>query len=165
MRSIKLVVATLAVASFAFTSACKKDEEAKTDDTATTDDTAAKTTDTPTPDTDTPTDEPSAGAAMSKEEMGEKGVAMMEAMANAIDENKEDCAAMATAIQKVADENRDFMAEAKKQEESNPEYKKWFDEQYGEKTKELTEKMGPGMQACGADPAVQAAMKSLAGDE
>jgi hypothetical protein len=164
MRSIKLVVAALAVASFAFTSACKKDEEAKKDETPT-DDTAAKTTDTPTPDTDTPTDEPSAGAAMSKEEMGEKGVAMMESMASAIDDNKEDCAKMATAIQKVADENRDFMADAKKQEEANPEYKKWFDEKYGEKTKELTEKMGPGMQACGADPAVQEAMKSLAGDE
>jgi hypothetical protein len=103
-------------------------------------------------------------ASIPKEELGRKGIAMMAAMAAAIDDNRDDCAAMARAIDRVADENRDFMRDAKKVEDAHPEYKAWFDKTYGADVARLTKKMGPGMMSCGADADVQKSMKRLADD-
>jgi hypothetical protein len=102
--------------------------------------------------------------AISKEEIGRKGIAMLEALAAAFDDNRDDCAAMARAVDRVVDKHRDFLRDAKKVEAANPEYKTWFDKTYGADLKRLTEKMGPGMQSCAADANVQRAIQRLADD-
>jgi hypothetical protein len=173
MRTLKVITASLAIGSLLAFAACKKDDKKKEDDTTKadekTDDTTAagKTTD----DTANPcanTDEnPCGGGDMSmddKKAMAGKVVTMFEQVAKAVEENAEDCAKMAEAVQKLADDNKELIAQGKSMDE-DPEFKKWFDETHGEKLKTtMTGAMTAMMKKCGQDEGVKKAFSSLTGE-
>lgn len=168
MRTLKVIIASLAIGSLLALSACKKDEK-KEDDTAKTDkegdNTAAKPADEKPAD-EKPADD-SAGGDMSmddKKAMAEKVVKMFEEVAKAVEENAEDCAKMAEGVQKIADANKDLIAQGKSMDE-DAEFKKWFDETHGEKMKTtMTGAMTAMMKKCGEDEGVKKAFSSLTGE-
>lgn len=175
MRTLKVIIASLAIGSLLAFAACKKDEKKgddkgeKTDkkdgdDTAT----AGKTTD----DTANPCagKNPCGGGdgAMSmddKKKMAGEVITMFENVAKAVEENAEDCAKMAEAVQKVADANKELIAKGQSmRKDDDPEFQKWFDETHGEKLKTtMTGAMTAMMKKCAEDEGVKKAFGAITG--
>ena len=172
MRTLKVIIASLAIGSLLALSACKKDDKKKEDDTTATDkegeDTtgAAKTTDDTATDT-TATDDTAAGGDMSMDEKkatAEQVVKMFEEVAAAVQANKDDCPKMAAAVEKIAQANKELIAKGKTMDE-DAEFKKWFDETHGEKMKAtMTGAMTAMMEKCGQDEGVKKAFSTLTGE-
>jgi hypothetical protein len=110
--------------------------------------------------------EPSAepgGATYTTEQACDKALAMFEQMGAALSDNKGNCDAMGEALQKVVDDNKEFMAWGK-ESDKDPARKKEFDEKCEPRMTPVMEKMGASMesaQACGTNEKVKAALSSL----
>ena len=108
---------------------------------------------------------PPAGPAPTDAEMdavGTKAIALIEALADAIQANEKDCTAMAAGIDKVVADNQAFLQEAKRYNDNAA-----FNEKLEARMKSegvmdrVMPKMMPGMQACANDPKVEAAMRKM----
>ncbi len=94
------------------------------------------------------------------EAMFEQTIVFVEDMGNAVGDNLASCAAMATAISAAIDKHQPLLAKAK-QLEGNQEVDAKADaymDARKDRVEAATKKLQPGMEKCGGDPAVQAAM-------
>lgn len=172
MNRSKLLLFVLSLAGMMIFAACKKDKEEGEgkDETAETAEEGAETAakgaegegkaEEAEAEAEEAEGEEAAAGDISKEEAAEKAVAMMQSMADAVEANAEDCDAMGDALQKIVDENKEFM-EQTKHFEDDPETKKWFDENYGPKMMEIMGGMMENLQKCAENEKVKAAMESL----
>ena len=88
---------------------------------------------------------------------------MLEGMGSAVSANKGNCDAMGDALQKWADDNKDFIAWGKAQDD-DPAKKKEFEEKCTPKMTPVMEKLGPvmaGASECATNEKVKAAMANL----
>ena len=152
---------------------CKKDEAKK--DEAKTDDPAAAPTTAPSG------EQPAAGASADEggsaqpaasggstasytiDEACTKTIGMMEAMGAAVTANKGNCDAMGDALQKWADDNKDFIAWGKANE-GDAAKKKEFEEKCTPKMTPAMQKLGTAMegaQGCENNEKVKAALATL----
>lgn len=161
-------ILSVLVLSMAVAAGCKKDE-AKTDTAAapTGDQPATGATDPATAATPPAGGEQPAaaggGGEFNVDEACTKTIAMLEGMGSAVSSNKGNCDAMGDALQKWADDNKDFIAWGKSQDD-DPAKKKEFDEKCGPKMTPVMEKLGPAMagaQECATNEKVKAAMANL----
>lgn len=167
MIKSKLLFAILA-STFAF-AGCAKDDK-KGDTTAKTTGTEATAVDTTvptapaTPDTAEPVKDeaaaPAAAGEMTREEAGEKAIAMFAELNAIVKATKSDCPQMATDVTAFVEKSKPLM-EAMQKFDENPEDKQWFDDTYGEKLKGTMGEMMGNMSECMKDPAVQAAFESM----
>ena len=97
---------------------------------------------------------------MSKEELGEKALAMAKGFAKAIEANKGDCGAMAKAMIAIIEANTEVIA-AGKAMQNDPEAQKWFEENYGAKFAAEMAATRPALEACENDPAMAEAFKKI----
>jgi hypothetical protein len=110
-----------------------------------------------------PSPEPGGAATYTTEQACDKAIAMFEQMGAAVSNNKGNCDGMGEALQKVVDDNKEFMAWGK-ESDKDPAKKKEFDEKCGPRMTPVMEKMGASMegaQACGTNEKVKAALSSL----
>ncbi len=111
-------------------------------------------------------EKPAAGGAtadLSIDEVCTKSVAMMEGMGAAVTANKGNCDGMGDALQKWADDNKDFIAWGKANE-GDAAKKKDFEEKCGPKMAPVMQKLGTAMEgatACAENEKVKAAMAAL----
>lgn len=173
MKLTKITIALLCAGTLAFAACGKKDEEKKPADPAAEGDKpadpAAKPAETPTaakPAADEPADDDSADEPAA--EGGEKPTAedmdnafnMMKDLAAAANENKEDCAKMAAAMDKVVTKNEALvkkMGSLRNDEEA----KKMWEEKYKSESETVMMSMMGAMQKCATDPAVGEVMKKM----
>lgn len=97
---------------------------------------------------------------MSDEQLAEKSIAMMEAMAAAASANKDNCDGMADAMKVIVEGNKDLIAQGKKFDQDE-EKKKWFEEKYKDKAEAAAKAMIEPMMACGENAKLQEVFKSL----
>ena len=164
-------IATLSVlmVAFAFTACNKKKEEAKTDPAATPAGDPAATTPpagdpaaTTPPAGDTAT-APAAAGQYTVDEACDKSIAMMEQMGAAVSGNKGNCDGMGDALQKWADDNKDFIAWGKANDKDAA-MKKEFEEKCMPKMTPVMEKIGAAMggaQECATNEKVKAALATM----
>jgi hypothetical protein len=143
---------------------CKKDEQ-KADNAPKTaelaaDDTAAAEPATGEPAAEEKAAEPAPAGDMAREQVAEKAVAMFSQMAEVVKGAEGDCAKIATELTVVITESKPIM-QAGKAFEEDPENKKWFEDNYGEKVKGIMTQMMSDMGECMTDPAVQGAFESM----
>ena len=143
-------LATLSVLmmSVALVAGCnKKKEEPKTDPAAT-----------------APAgDKPAAAGKYTVDEACDKSIAMMEQMGTAVSTNKGNCDGMGDALQKWADDNKDFIAWGKAND-NDPAMKKEFEEKCMPKMTPVMEKIGAAMggaQECAQNEKVKAALATM----
>ncbi len=94
----------------------------------------------------------------------EKGVKLMEEMANLTESNKENCDKMGEELNKFVDSNKDTIAEIKAMKKGQSEdenEKKKFEEKYGERVKAAGMKMMGGAMKCATNAKVGEAMKKM----
>lgn len=101
------------------------------------------------------------GGAPTREQYGERAIAFVKQTAAAVDDNKDNCDAMVTALEKVGASAESFKRESASFE-NDPEASKWFDETYADELAAAEARMTAGMRACASDPRVEAAFRSLA---
>jgi hypothetical protein len=93
-------------------------------------------------------------------EIAERVLTFARALVAAAVENENDCDAMGAAMQKVADENRQLIQDAKRYD-GDEDFGRFFAENYQETmAKEMQPIVGP-LSQCGENKQVQEAMKSL----
>ncbi|HTE53762.1 MAG TPA: hypothetical protein VK698_23065 [Kofleriaceae bacterium] len=173
-------LATLSVLmmSVALVAGCnKKKEEPKTDPAATAPagdpaattppagDPAATTPPAGDPAATTPPagDKPAAAGKYTVDEACDKSIAMMEQMGTAVSTNKGNCDGMGDALQKWADDNKDFIAWGKAND-NDPAMKKEFEEKCMPKMTPVMEKIGAAMggaQECAQNEKVKAALATM----
>jgi hypothetical protein len=109
---------------------------------------------------------PQAGPPMSDadfEALMGQALAVMEQLGEAIEKNATDCAAMATAVDKVTTDNQEFLTDAKRLD-ADPTIEQrsevWM-EQHKDRLAAVAAKMMGGMEKCSSDPRVQAAFEKL----
>jgi hypothetical protein len=93
----------------------------------------------------------------------DKTLGMMEAMGNAVTTNKGNCDGMGDALQKWADDNKEFIAWGKANDQ-DPALKKEFEEKCTPKMSALMEKVGAAMggaQECAQNEKVKKALAAL----
>ena len=90
----------------------------------------------------------------------EKGVKLMENMAEIAAANKDDCDKMGEELNKLIDSNADLIKSLKDKKETDEEKKK-FEEKYGERVKTAGKKMMEGAMKCAKNEKVGAAMKKM----
>ncbi|MBL8624591.1 MAG: hypothetical protein JNK64_25000 [Myxococcales bacterium] len=94
------------------------------------------------------------------ESMFEQTVVFLEELSVAVDANQASCGAMATAITAAIDKHQPLLMKAK-QLEGNQEVDAKADaymDAHKDRVEAATGKLRPGLEKCGGDPAVQAAM-------
>lgn len=94
------------------------------------------------------------------EQMFEQTVVFLEDLGGAVDANQANCGAMAGAITAAIDKHQPLLAKAK-QLEGNQEVDAKADafmDAHKDRVEAATKKLQPGLEKCGGDPAVQAAM-------
>lgn len=94
------------------------------------------------------------------EAMFEQTIVFLEDLGTAVDANLASCGAMATAITAAIDKHQPLLAKAK-QLEGNQEVDAKADafmDARKDRVEAATKKLKPGLEKCGGDPAVQAAM-------
>jgi hypothetical protein len=89
-----------------------------------------------------------AAGGMTKEQVAEKTMAMMDKMSAAITGNQGNCDAMADALQKLVDENKGLKEAGKKVIGDDPAAKQWFEQNYKDKLVAVMSTMIQGMQTC-----------------
>jgi hypothetical protein len=166
MLSVLMIASTLAAGCN------KKKEEAKTDPAATTPpagDPAATTPPAGDPAATTPpagdpaATPPAAAGKYTVDEACDKSIAMMEQMGTAVSGNKGNCDGMGDALQKWADDNKDFIAWGKAND-NDPAMKKEFEEKCMPKMTPVMEKIGAAMggaQECATNEKVKAALATM----
>jgi hypothetical protein len=85
---------------------------------------------------------------MTKEQVAEKTMAMMDQMAAAIAANQGNCDGMADALQKLVDDNQGLKEVGKKVIGDDPAAKQWFERNYKDKLVAVMSTMIQGMQSC-----------------
>lgn len=175
MKRFLAMLSVLTVAAAVAAGCGKKKEEAKPADPAaapTATDPAATpppadpAATTPPPADPAATPPPAAGGSASKytaDEACDKSISMMETMGAAVSGNKGNCDAMGDALQKWADDNKDFIAWGKANDQ-DPALKKEFEEKCTPKMTAAMEKVGAAMagaQECANNEKVKAALASM----
>jgi hypothetical protein len=97
---------------------------------------------------------------LSIEEACTRSISMMETMGQAVAGNKGNCDGMGAALQKWAEDNKDFIAWGKANQ-NNPALEKEFEEKCEPKMKPIMEKLGPtmvGVGECAENEKVKAAL-------
>jgi hypothetical protein len=161
------------VASVAAFSACKKDEKGATESAKTTEPAADKAADKAgdkagdkaadtAPATEAKPEEkaPEAAAEMTREEVGEKAVAIFTKMADSVKAANGDCDKIATEITAIITEAKPVM-EAGNKLDKDPENKKWFDEKYGKQLEGIMTGMMGGLGGCMEHEGVMKAFEGL----
>jgi hypothetical protein len=103
------------------------------------------------------------GGSYTIDEACDKSISMLESMASAVESNKGKCDAMGDALQKWADDHKDFIAWGKAQE-GDPAKKKEFEEKCEPKMKPAMDKMAQSMTGageCANNEKVKAALATL----
>jgi hypothetical protein len=174
MNRFLAMLSVLTVAASLAAGCGKKKEEPKTDPAAApaTDPAAAPAGD-PAATTPPPADPAAAatpppaasgsGAKYTADEACDKSISMMETMGSAVSGNKGNCDAMGDALQKWADDNKDFIAWGKANDQ-DPALKKEFEEKCTPKMTAAMEKVGAAMagaQECAQNEKVKAALASM----
>jgi hypothetical protein len=174
MKRFLAMLSVLTVAAAVAAGCGKKKEEAKPADPAAaptaTDPAATPPPADPAATTPPPADPaattPPAGGSASKytaDEACDKSISMMETMGAAVSGNKGNCDAMGDALQKWADDNKDFIAWGKANDQ-DPALKKEFEEKCTPKMTAAMEKVGAAMagaQECANNEKVKAALASM----
>ena len=93
-------------------------------------------------------------------EMAERVLTFSRALVAAAVENENDCDAMGAAMQKLADENRQLIQDAKKYD-GDPDFGRFFAENYQETMAKEMQPIVKPLSQCGENQQVQEAMKSL----
>ena len=183
MIKTNLLLVVLASAfAFAF-AGCSKDERAPEEapktaeptsgDTAVVDEPATDEPATTDPTTDPTTAEPAEPAGevpptapigatgdMTREQIAEQSVAMFTKLNEVVKTGKNDCEKIASEFTTVINEYKPVLAAAKKLDE-DPENKKWFAENYGEKVTVIYSEMMSNMSECMQDPAILKAFEGM----
>jgi type IV secretory pathway VirB10-like protein len=89
-----------------------------------------------------------AAGGMTKEQVAEKTMAMMDQMSAAVSANQGNCDGMADALQKLVDENQGVKEMGKKVIGDDPAAKQWFEQNYKDKLVAVMSTMIQGMQSC-----------------
>jgi hypothetical protein len=91
-----------------------------------------------------------AGAAggMTREQVADTTVTMMDQMAAAVTSNQGNCDGMADALQTLIDKNKPMMDQGKEVFKNDPTAKQWFEENYKAKVVASMTTMIQGMQGC-----------------
>ena len=98
----------------------------------------------------------------SVEKVGEELVAAMEEMATIVDKDKANCDTMAGDLSGFADKNAPLFQKAKgMKDKSTPDQQKAWKEKYQQRMSAVMQKMMPGLQACGKNDKVKAALGKL----
>ncbi|HVK71783.1 MAG TPA: hypothetical protein VM734_00630 [Kofleriaceae bacterium] len=117
------------------------------------------------PGTGTATPPAATGPAPSDAEVAaavDKATKLFTDLGNAVEKNAKDCGAMATAIEKAIDSHKDFIQESQKWKGNQAAEAKLLEGLQKTGVMETTmQKMMPGLQACGSDPKVEAALKKM----
>ena len=155
-RFAAILFSSALLVSFA---ACKKDEK-KEGDTAATGDTAtpAEGTKPAEQPAEKPAEQPAAGDA----ELEAKGVEVMTKMADIMDANKGDCDKMGAELSSFLEAEKGTLDQMKEfGDKQTDEQKKAFEEKYATQMEQAMAKMGPAIEACKDNAAVQAAMSKM----
>jgi hypothetical protein len=168
-----LAMFSVLMVAMAFAAGCsKKKEEAKTDEPAAapavgSDPATAPAADPATPPAAPPAGDPAAaggsGMNMTADQACDRTISMMEQMGTAVSSNKGNCDGMGDALQKWADENREFIAWGKAQD-NDPALKKELEEKCTPKMTAVMEKVGAAMggaQECAQNEKVKSALSAL----
>jgi hypothetical protein len=164
MKTLTKITTVIAIGSLLALGACKKDKKEGGDETA-----EGKK---PTDGTENPCagkENPCAAGKTSmedKKKMANDMVAMLGEAAKAIEANPEDCAAMAGALNKVADDHKAQIDKIKemmaKGEEKDPAFDAWFKETHQDNmTKTMGSAMGAMMKKCAQDEGVKTAWANI----
>jgi hypothetical protein len=168
-----LSMSSVLVVAIALAAGCNKKsenkEEPKAADTATTPPAGGEPTAAAQP--ATPAEQPTAtapaaggaGQKYTADQACDKTLGMMEAMGAAVTANKGNCDGMGDALQKWADENKEFIAWGKANEQDAA-LKKEFEEKCTPKMSAVMEKVGAAMsgaQECAQNEKVKKAMAAL----
>jgi len=98
---------------------------------------------------------------LTKEQAANKTLSVMKELVAAAKSHDGNCPAMGQAMTGVTEKNKFYFAAAKAMSDNDPSVKKWFDENYGVKTKAVSGELVAAIQACTKDPGVARALASL----
>lgn len=119
----------------------------------------------PTPAKPEPAKPAPAATVAGNSELENKGVAMMQRMADMFAADAKDCDKLAVDIKAFIVENKELLGQLTELERSQSDQEKAAFETRNKPVQDaLMQKMGPTMQACGDNPQVQAAMKEFPAD-
>jgi len=161
MKSLKILLSSVAIAALVTTVACKKDEKKEGEGDTAGAKTVDKDGDKDTKTADKPDTKTAPAGDMTNEQKAAEAVKMMEGMGKIFTDNKGNCDGMAGALSKFLDDNKALMAKGKEWDK-DPEFKKLMDEKY---KPQLEAAMGPMMGAmteCKDNEKLKAAMEKLA---